>query len=918
MLIGILGVGGLGKSTLTARVYEDSTGFAHKFWANVSQQANVAELVRRILRQWGQPEDQIKAIPEAELSNALVRWMQRHPCLLVIDNLESLLNRDGCWRSPFDQQFFQQWLTDGETSTLLVTSREQPALTGYKVRWFPLETGLSVNEGAALLKQLGIRGDDAQLQVVVQTVSGFPLSLTLIAGQLLTEEPQNPHVQQLEYYSDLFKIQGLHRGEGQVSVEAVLDWSFARLDPKLQNLLLNVSVYRGTFNISAAQAQMPNDAISEPEVRQLVKRSLLQELDTRDDKGERQFQFQPIVQEYLKRKAGDQTEAHQRAIQYHLSNFTPKPWKNIDDLTAHQGVFYHWCELEQYNQAYNTLRYFDNFLDLQGNYSQLAENYGQLTQQWHPTSETDLINLGWSLGRLGNAYQSLGKFQPAIAAYQEMQSIFNSLQHQQGTSHALGGLGLMYDFLGQSQEAITYHQQALNIVRDVDDIQWKAACLGNLGNSHYFLGQYPQSIRFLQQALEVFRQTGDRQAEARSLGNLGNIHQSLGQYPQAIASLQQTLEISQQLGDRQAEAKALNNLGLTYFSIGTYPQAIKNYQQAFNIAEEIEDAQLQALCLYNLGISYHALCEYQQAIKHHLLSLGIAQQIDDCRTEAKALVGLGIVYQSQKQYQKAIKHHDQALNIARNIGDVQCEASCLGNLGIAYQSLGQYHKAIDYHQQDLEIAQQIGNRRGEATSLGNLGNAYQSLERYQQALEKHQQHLNIAQQIGDLSGKAASLNNLGKAYESLAQHQQAIGCYQQSLETSQQIGDHRIEVIALFGLGNAHHSLKQHQLAIEYYQQVLVIAQQISDRQSEANAWFNMGLALENLNRLPDSIGAFRNARERYAEIGVTEWLQKSEKNIQRVEIALASEAEQSRLEHRKDIRRVLEWIRSWCSQIWQ
>ncbi|MGJ3253138.1 MAG: tetratricopeptide repeat protein [Elainellaceae cyanobacterium] len=680
-LVGVLGVGGFGKSTLAARVHEDSTGFAHRFWANVSQQANFTEVARRILRQWGQSEAQVKAIPEADLGNALVRWMQHHPCLLIIDNLESLLDQNGRWQSGFYEQFFQQWLTYGEISTLLVTSREQPVLPGYKVRWFPLETGLSVNEGAALLKQLGIRGDDADLQAAVQTVSGFPLSLTLIAGQLLTEEPQNPHVQQLEYYGDLFAIQGLHRGEGQVSIEAILDWSFDRLVPKLQTLLLNVSVYRGTFNISAAQAQMPDDEISESDVRQLVKRSLLQELDPRDNKGERQFRFQSVVQEYLKRKANGKIEAHERAIVYYDSIATKPPFQRLDETNPYLEAFHHFCELGRYDQADKCLDQCFNFLHSRGHHTQILETYTQLTQEWQAAGEAERINLGWAWTILGITLRLVGEYQKSLIAHEH--------------------------------------------------------------------------------ALQNFQATHFQEGEMRTLGNLGDVHRSLGR----------------------------------------------------NVSSE----------------------RYQDALTCYYMQLQLARQINQPKYEANALREMGNVYSFLEDYKRADNSFRTALDIERQIFNHLGELATLNSLGVMYLNAKDYEQAVIYFEQALRVA-------------------------------------------NEPSLKSHLLCNLGDVYRSINQHQNAA----------------------------------------DYYSQALKISVEIKDPSGSANAQLRLGLAWEGLSQLSDSIDAFRNARELYAALGVTEWFQKSEENIQRIETALASEAEQSRLERRKDIRRFLEWIRSWCSQIWQ
>ncbi|NJO78156.1 MAG: hypothetical protein HC827_06265 [Cyanobacteria bacterium RM1_2_2] len=170
-------------------------------------------MARRVLAAWGMAAEQVQAIPELNLSDVLVRQLQEQPGLLVIDNVESLLNQAGKWQNPLYQQFLQQWIEVGAQSKLLLTSRERPILEARRTRWYSLKQGLSAAEGAALLRDLGIWGEAAELEALVNQVGGYPLSLMLVAGLLLAEEEPDPQVCYLSRYGNLFQIRGLHRGE---------------------------------------------------------------------------------------------------------------------------------------------------------------------------------------------------------------------------------------------------------------------------------------------------------------------------------------------------------------------------------------------------------------------------------------------------------------------------------------------------------------------------------------------------------------------------------------------------------------------------------------------------------------------------------------------------------------------------------
>lgn len=579
VLVGITGLGGFGKSTLAAKLLDESASLV-KFWADVRTGTDFSSLARRVLTAWGMAAEQVQAIPELNLTDALVRRLQEQPGLLVIDNVESLLDEAGEWQNPVYQQFLQQWIEVGAQSKLLLTSRERPTLEARRTRWYALVNGLSATEGAALLQDLGIRGEAAELEALVTQVGGYPLSLMLVAGLLLAEEELDPQVRYLPNYGKLFQIRGLHHGENQASVEQIFGWSFARLSPTLQHLLTQISVFRRAFNVTAAAALVPDAQITEADLRQLVRRSLLQELP-RDKTAQRQFQLQPQVRELVQQRADDLTAAHQRAIEYYWTIAQSESWQELDDVAEYLEIFYHHCELQQYAEAFTTLldSGCDDFLELRGYNLERTQLYHPIVEQWQNKwqfNDAERQDFGEMLNRLGCAYYLLRLYRPSVEFYNRYLKIAREIGDREAEADALGNLGNVYDVLGWYDLAVKSHERAL----EIGNKQGEAASLGNLGNAYHSLGQYQQAIKFHQQALEIAQQTGDGQVEANALGNLGRAYNALHKYRRAIKFLQQWLKISREIGYKQGEANALSNLGEVLEKLGQAAEAKASYQQA--------------------------------------------------------------------------------------------------------------------------------------------------------------------------------------------------------------------------------------------------------------------------------------------------------------------------------------------------
>ena len=620
-LIGIEAIGGMGKSTLAAKLYEsDDLKFQKFYWADVTDGATFAEVARKVLTKFG------CAVPEQEqaLNQALVQCLRQGNFLLIIDNLESLLKEDRQWTGQFWRDFFLSWKEYGSNSKILVTSRERPTEPLFD-HWLNLK-GLAKEAGAKLLRAKGIQGD---LESFCELVDGHPLLLTIVADLLRDEFRDEEIAPSLAYLDRLglgnlrelmTKATGQHRKE-TVGLAVVLDATFGRLSEVQQQIFLAVSVLRQRFNAEMARAvagvELDNKAV-EKELRHIVNKSLLGE---RWDKAtlEQWYEFQPVVREYANYRAGKNQRGHKNAIDFYSekagislttwhkvmsflkfrSADDSKSWQNLADVQEYLEIAHHLLAIGEIDQAFSMVRRCDEFLTLRGYYTTNIEVYTPIIAAYEQLEKPqDHWEYGAALTDVGNAYYSLGEYQRAIQIFQKRLDIAIANNDKSGRAASLGNLGLAYYSLGEYQRAIAFHQQSLEIAREIGDRQWEAGSLGNLGNAYYSLGEYQRAIAFHQQNLDIAREIGDRRGEANSLGNLGTAYDSLGEYQRAIAFHQQSLEIKTEIGALSGQAISLYNLGETYLKMQQLDHALKYCEQGLKIAQEIgipseEDEELR-------------------------------------------------------------------------------------------------------------------------------------------------------------------------------------------------------------------------------------------------------------------------------------------------------------------------------------
>ncbi|MCC5896760.1 MAG: tetratricopeptide repeat protein [Phormidium sp. BM_Day4_Bin.17] len=695
----IVGLPGMGKSTLAAKLFRERTDFEDKLWLDLGQRPSYSLVARGILQQLGKlsPQD-LEDIPETRLTEVLVHCLQRRRFLLVLDNLESVLSDEGY------REVLQRWLGACHQTEILVTTQVAPKL----VQENPTELalgGLSAREGAQLLRELAVGGTEADLQEFVNQVNGHPLMLKLVAGLLHEELGEEVTIGQLAGLGIadvgllMSRLRGYHRQE-VVQLVAVLDASFNRLSEKWRRLLLSLVVLRQAFDGTVASA-MIGETVAEKELRGLAKRGFL----LAEAQG---YRFLPFIAEYLKFRLGDLQEAHLGAIRFYESRIKPRvEWERLEDVQEYLEVFYHRCELGEYEAAFDVIwdgNNVSNFLDLRGNNQVLAELYQQLVENLPRREDWRYIA---SLTSLGNAYKSLRRYPEAIACHKQSLDIKRDIGNRGSEAASLCNLGHACNALGRYEEAIAFYKQSLQISQETGHQRWNANSLIGLGNACDALGRYEEAIAFHQQALDIQRDIGDRQCEAASLMGLGNAYDALGRYEEAIAFHEQSLDIKRDIGNRQGEAASLNNLGNAYNALGRYPEAIAVYGQSLDIQRDIGDRGGEAASLCNLGNAHNALGRYQEAIDVLEQSLQVSQEIGHQPWKANSLIGLGNAYKALGRYPEAIAVHEQALDIKRDIGDRKGEADTLMNLGNSYHKVGRIQEGFATSQQATAIYQDL-------------------------------------------------------------------------------------------------------------------------------------------------------------------------------------------------------------------
>lgn len=235
-LITILGMAGIGKTTLGIELAQKiKTQFHFIIWRSLGDGLTLENLLSELVACLSQKREKKANI------NTLLKYLREYRCLLILDNLDSILEpgkRGKKYRYGYEN-YKNLLIKIGSTnhnSCLLLTSREKPSfLAGLEgmqlaVRSLFLQGSLEASLGAIAAK--GLSGSELQKQNLCKFYDCNPLHVKIIS---------NP----IQYLFD-GKIEDFLARNIAVfgGIQELLDLQFDRLDPLEKTILYWLAVNR--------------------------------------------------------------------------------------------------------------------------------------------------------------------------------------------------------------------------------------------------------------------------------------------------------------------------------------------------------------------------------------------------------------------------------------------------------------------------------------------------------------------------------------------------------------------------------------------------------------------------------------------------------------------------------------------------
>jgi DNA-binding HxlR family transcriptional regulator len=300
-LIGLFGMGGIGKTSLSIRLATQiQDEFEYVIWRSLRNAPPIRSLLNDLLQLVANQTVQALLVDTETLDQQILRLLHAlrvHRCLLVLDNAETVMqagDREGSYQ-PGYEGYGQLLRCVGETphqSCLLITSREKPKGFAPKegdslpVRSLQL-SGLSPAMGRELLSVKGtFSGSAAEWQTLVNHYAGNPLALKIVATAIADFFDGNL-TQFLEFSQQGSSVFG--------DMRDLLARQIGRLSDLEQQVMLWLTINREPVLFAELQSDcLPPISPSHllDTLTALERRSLI-------EKNGNRFTLQPVVMEYM-------------------------------------------------------------------------------------------------------------------------------------------------------------------------------------------------------------------------------------------------------------------------------------------------------------------------------------------------------------------------------------------------------------------------------------------------------------------------------------------------------------------------------------------------------------------------------------------------------------------------------------------
>lgn len=784
-LLTLVGPGGIGKTRLSIQaaakivdrnpsIFADGVVFVPLAPVNSAQW--LVSAIATALKVQFRSEQLPRDTPEPQQFQ-LIEYLRDRKILLVLDNFEHLMA---------GAHLLTEILADCPGVKLLATSRERLRLAQEWVfevggMSFPQDGSLEPLEAYPAV-QLFIQharrarvnfeasqADKASVAHICRLVEGVPLAIELAAAwvSLLS---CSEIAAEIERNLDFLTANQRETPERHQSLRAVFENSWNLLSQQEQDVLMRLSVFRGSFRREAGAAVVEElrsleTGSSDPAAAStrgsrgpapfllllsaLVDKSLLRRVES---DHEVRFAMHELIRQYAAEKlaqtadAAEQSRDRQAA---YVAAWLVKMYAEMRSPRQIQALNQVELEIEDVRSAWRWMIERRNYPALLQCLNGLAHYYN--IRNRYQEAEDDL-RLALESFQQPLSSQAETVYVYLLAYYSSV--LFNSENYALANQVYAQTLDLV-SRLGEADQAQVYtlmafgsgrlpqeqveqnYRRSQQIFLEAGD-RWAVALtmLVYVTYAQYTLANMELARRLCQDSRALFESLGDKVGMVFSLINHASLCYALGEYETVKQLCHESLGLCRALGDRWRTATSLLNLGQACVALGEYAQAREVYKESLELVRALGNRRVTARFLSCLGYVEYLEEDFRTAGGLFGEALELSRQMGDLREMGMVEMNLGNIALSGGDLEEARKRYQSAIDLLQDIPFARWEyAICLKRMGGLCYRTGEVTSAWENYRRALHISLELkrtpevlDNLVGIAELLGYEGQAARAVE----------------------------------------------------------------------------------------------------------------------------------------------------------------------------------------------
>lgn len=689
-LLTVVGPGGAGKTRLTldgvrhvlhTPAFQDGVWFVPLDGLRAGDPNLYQAIASTIAQALG-----LDLLPQAAPHVQLFEQLKPRKTLLILDNFEQLIagEKDGV-------DFVLDLIKHAPNLKLLVSSRrslnlqmealitldglpapqkaDDSAYTYSSVMLF-MERGRRANPAFSL--------DAETLPAVVEIcriLDGMPLGLELVAVRLRDMTCQQI-LQALTTNLDLLRSRLRDLPPRHQSMRAVFDWSWSLLSPEEKRVLSELSVFRGSFTLEAAQIITSADS---GQVYALIDHSLVRS-------GAGRYSVHELLRQFAEEKLAATAPIYRRHSSYYLGFVRQRANRLIGK-------------------------------DLVQASAEIKQEWENVQQAWvWAVSDYDLSGLTTTLDGLGHYLRNSGMLWFGERLFQ---AALDNLGGSEGAARAEGSIQAQrtigqlwlelargYVWSAQYESCAAIARRVIQIGSAIADFDLIAGGNLELGRALWRLGEYHAARAILEGMLPF--STQQAWLETQAVNTLGNISVSQGRFGEAESHYRRALSIQKQADIWSNRVQVLTNLATIAALRGQFAQALGLFSEVLATSRQFNQQYFQISIYLNLGLCHCALGQYVQAEAHLQQGLELSSQIRNRQNQTDILLGLAQLYRRLGRYAASSDYLQQTLDLCRESGEKNAMAEALMQAALLHFAQGHFPEAHQTSQESVRLIQELG------------------------------------------------------------------------------------------------------------------------------------------------------------------------------------------------------------------